>query len=115
MSEALAAKRKKVLGDSIDEGHDLLLRQLPITDLIYESSRALKVHDALIRAKLVQRMGVYQSRESQIENQRIGSLRKKHIDNINGFFSEILERPVDITATVSAVGEGLFKKETELA
>lgn len=112
MDASLSAKRKKVLGDTIDEGHDLLLRQLPITDLIYEASRELKVHDALIRAKLVECLGLRQSRESQIENQKFGSLRKKHIDSINDFFTQILERPVDITATVSAVGEGLFSALT---
>lgn len=107
VSQDILDRRKKVLGEFDGNKYDFLLRQIPITALIYETAISLGVEDKVIRAALITRMGVYQSRASQIENQASGKLKKKHIDTINGFFTEALGRPVDITAAVRVAG-GLF-------
>ena len=97
----------------LDSRHDLKLRKIPLTELILKAAYSQKIDTKLIREELGKRLKVTSSRISQFENILIDDtgrdkIGQKQITTINAFFSELLGEPVDITASVSAVGGGLF-------
>lgn len=90
-----------------DIKHDLRLRKIPLSRLIYRAAFEQNVEPIVIREQLAAHLKVSNARRSQIENilaTEKESISKEHINGINAYFTKLLKEEVRVEAEVKPIG-----------
>ena len=100
-----------------DQKHDLTLRKIPLSKLIYRAAFETDVEPTVIRDQLNRRLKVSHARRSQIENvlkSEPTPIRRAHLDTINQFFTDLLKETVRVEAEYESEPIGIFAGNTKL-